>query len=183
MHPGHLVGDVAKRFVQPAKLDSADRVHGVFGNLNYAETASPASSAFPVAGLFVRLAPTRLGSNQDQRAKCTSDCEDNAQDRHDTKAFHKRVVDRAPYEIAGFCIQFFGKLGAGEFVSLLCQFAVRNRREPKARQTAIQRLIKVCSMMIPKIAIASSPAVRETALLIPEATPTRFAARNSSPWW
>ena len=36
------------------------------------------------------------------------------------------------------------------------------------------RRSKLCSITIPKTAIASNPAVREIALLIPDATPTRF---------
>jgi hypothetical protein len=56
-------------------------------------------------------------------------------------------------------------------LEILVQLAAIEIRQPR-----VERLIETCSMTIPRTAIASKLAIRETALLTPEAVPTRSCA-------
>ena len=75
--------------------------------------------------------------------------------------------------LVGFAVLGLGCPGAPSALAGTASRAAPVRAAPDNRASSMW--LKLCSMRIPKTAIASKPAVRETALLIPEATPTRFS--------
>src|SRR5437660_6206602 len=72
-------------------------------------------------------------------------------------------------------IRIFRKGDGGELCALSLQRLQHRCRQLAVRQSPIKRATENVSITIPRTAIASSPAACETALLTPDAMPTRFS--------